>query len=190
MNANVILEHNAKAFRFLRTLSLFHFLLLATLFCHGQSRQLSPGDKVTKIGLVDHSKIRNSYTAFTKAKESLAKQHVTNTQLYTSSLQELQKMEEKALSLDMATGGANQEKIKQDFVVQKAALLKKYKSQQEELNLQRMNMTKAYEQKILEVINSVISQRGFTDIKPLLPNDKDQKGENITDLIIEKLNKI
>ena len=189
MNVNLSLFRKAITTKSLLFFLFCNFFLLAFNNSFSQKRQLSPSDKVTKIGLVDHSKIRNSYIAFVKSKDSLAKQHQTTTSTYTSSLRDLQKQEENKLNIDISKGGNNQEKIKQDYAAQKAALLKSYNNQQHGLNLRRMNITNEYEQKILIVINSVIVQKGFTEIKQLLINDKDQNGEDITDLIIEKLNK-
>jgi Skp family chaperone for outer membrane proteins len=155
---------------------------------YGQKRQLSPATQISKIGFVDHSKVRSSYTAFQKSKDSIAKLHTTNTATYNISLSDLQKKEEKALSLDMSKGGKNQDKIKQEYAAQKEILLKNYQKQQQELNVLRISITGVHETRILEVMNTVISQKGFTDVKPFIKGDKDQKGEDITETVIEKLN--
>ena len=172
-----------------RVVFLSGFLLFTFIGAYAQKKQLSPTVNIVKIGLVDHSKIRSSYHAFVKAKENLARQHVSNSNAYTTSLDEVQKKEERELKEDLSRGGNNQEKIKQDYTAQKVALLKSYKTQQEVLNLQRINLTKEYEQNILTVIGSVASEKGLTDVKPLFKEDKEQMGEDITDLIIAKLNK-
>ncbi len=47
---------------------------------------------------------------------------------------------------------------------------------------------KEYEQKITLAIDSVVSEGGFTDVKPLNKDTAIQNGANITDLVLKKLN--
>ncbi|MBX9784092.1 MAG: OmpH family outer membrane protein [Chitinophagaceae bacterium] len=167
--------------------ALFFFIAIS---CPAQKKQLSASDKVSiKIGLIDHSKLRNNYRAFVKAKENLALQNANNTKEYSTSLKQLETKTEKELKQDSIRGGNNREKINQDFLLQKTVLFNDYKAKQEQLNKQRIKIAEEHERKINIAISNVLSELGFTDIKPMTKDDKEQKGEDITDLILAQLNK-
>ena len=57
------------------------------------------------------------------------------------------------------------------------------------MNAERTVIMKKYEQKIVLAIDAVVSEKGFTNVVPLSDKLIEQDGTNITDTILEKLNK-
>ena len=178
--------------RILRT-AVYLILILNVLFLlphkgWSQKRQLTASNKAVKIGYIDHSTVRKQFIAFAAAKERIAKEHLAEKRSLEQSIQLLNQQTKEQLRLDSLSGGQNQLQILNAADAKKSQLQSSFKDAQKRRHEERNILMQNYEKKIVSAIDAVISEGGFTEIKPFDPNATGQRGINITDLVLKKLN--
>lgn len=153
-----------------------------------QKKQLTPSDKVTRIGYLDHSALRKEYKAYHAAKEKLAKEHAAEKKTYEESLKLLDKQTAQKLKKDSLSGGKNRQQLLNESETKRQQLARSYQAQLKKRNEEKLNISKEYEKKIILAIEAVVNEGGFTDIKPLSKDSSSVNGLNVTDLVLKKLN--
>ena len=144
-------------------------------------------DASSKIALVDHSRIRNEYKAFCLAKTTMSNAHIAKKKAFDNSIKDLDAQEKFQLKADAKKGSKNKDLIIRRHAARKAQLIKTYKAEQKKMNESSKAQLRAYENKIVAVIEIVVSRGGFTEVKAL-KNGETRSGIDITIMILEKLN--
>lgn len=176
----------------------FHFplqilLLLSAVFvlpdeAISQKRQLTPSDTVSKVAFIDHSRLRKEYKAFSEAMKELSKENDSKKKTFDESLKVLENQTSKQLKSDSLKGGKDYEKISSQASVKRKETTTIYQADLKKRFQGRNILFKEYERKIVLAIESVVSEGGFTEVKPFIKEPFEKRGTNITDQILKKLN--
>lgn len=154
--------------RLLFPLALLFFSLLSAspVFAQGQAKQPTLSDKVTKIAYVDHARLRGEYRALKAAREKARAEWQASEQGHQKQLAGLSTKNE-----------AGREALEQN-----------QQERRRQLHQKRVAALQAHERRITETIGETVSQGGFTDVKPLEKGGALSQGQDITDLVLKKLN--
>ena len=153
-----------------------------------QKKQLTASDKVIKIGLIDHSRLRKEFKAFDSARISMAKVNKSKKVSFEQALQLIEQQAKDQLKRDSLSGGKKREQVISLFDSKRSALINDYQSDQKKRIEDRIALMREYERQITVAIDKVVSEGGFTDVRPLGKDSTNSKGVNITELILKKLN--
>jgi len=153
-----------------------------------QKKQLTPSDKVVKIAYIDHSRIRREYKAFSELIITMSNANAERKKLYAESLQVLKKQVAKKIKSDSLDGEKNKEKIISQFAEKEQVITNTYQVYVAEKFQERAKLLQEYEVKIAVAIGAIVSEDGFTDVKPIETKTIQLSGADITDLILKKLN--
>lgn len=168
--------------------------LTATLLCllpkqiWSQKRQLSPSAKVSKIAFIDQSRLRKDYKAFSNAKEKIAKDNEFDNKAFDRDLKLLEEQTKNQLRLDSLSGGANHTNIINQATAKRNEIVNNHQLNQKKRNQERIALMQDFERKIVLAIEATVSEGGFTDVQALGKEPPVQRGINVTDLILKKLN--
>ena len=147
----------------LALLLLLFFLSPAWTCAQSPAKQPTPSDKVTRIAYVDHGRLRLECKGLIAARQEAKAAWQTSEQDHRKQLAGLDKAERQALEQ------SQQERRRQ-------------------LHLRRVAALQAQERRIVEAIGEVVSLGGFTDVRPLEKASLPDQGQDITDLVLQKLN--
>lgn len=125
-----------------------------------QKRQLTASDKINKVAVIDHSRLRKEYKEFAVSKEKLAKEN---------------KSEKEKFEKELPSGNRTE-------------ITNKYQMNQKKRNQDRIAITQEYELKINAAIAAIVSEGGFTEVKSLVKDSSVNRRIDITDLVLKKLN--
>lgn len=172
----------------------FQLLLLAgcLLFlpreASAQKKQLTPSDKVKKIALVDHSRLRKEYKGLADALQKLSHEGRARQKAFDESLGSLAEQERKQLKADSVRGGKKQGKIASDISARRSTLMSAYLSAMKRKNEEKINLMREYERKITLAIDAVVAEGGFTEVRQATKETPKERSVDVTDLILKKLN--
>jgi len=173
-------------------LTLSGLTMLAAFLCplhvSGQKKQLTPSGKVEKIAFIDHIRLRKEYHAFATAKKQLATEGETENKSLTKELSQIDFQAKDQLKRDSLHGSKKQQQIIDNTSLKKTELYNQFQSSQHLRTQKRLALMKEYETKITTAISAVVAEGGYTDVKPLDKNTTNERGTNITDLVLKKLN--
>jgi chemotaxis response regulator CheB len=141
----------------------------------------------SKIALVDHSRVRNQYKAYCAAKVKMSNAMAAKKKSRDQSIKDLEAEKIKELKADAKKGGKNKQHIINKFESQKAKIKTRYNREQKEISENNKAQMRAYDNKINAVIAILVSQGGFTEVKPY-KTSLSQYGVDITSMVLEKLN--
>lgn len=166
------------------------FLMMALLPHSGwsQKRQLNASDTVKKIAYIDHSQLRKEYKAFGKALIEMSNTNAVKKKLHETFLKDLETATAKRLKADSIKGGKDRELIKERAANERTTKVNAYQTDLKMRHDERSKLIREYEQKIALAIDAVVTEGGFTEVKPLEKEPFKIRGKNVTDLILKKLN--
>lgn len=169
-------------------LFLISFLLLIPDSVYSQKKQLVPSNKVEKIAFIDHSRVRKEYKEFNTAKDKLAKDNEAKRKSFEQSLKILEQHTKEQLNIDSLSGGRAREQIISEAASKRLVIVNNFQSEQKIRNDEKVSLSRHYEQKIITAIESIIIEKGITDVKSLVKQSAETRRMDITDLILEQLN--
>jgi hypothetical protein len=152
-----------------------------------QKSQIASNNEISKIALVDYSRVRNEYRSFRLAKEMILKSQSEKEKLFRWSVAQLEAQKKTDLKTDAKKGGTNKKTITEKSDAKKAQITAKYNAEQKRLSQNMKAQMQAYENKIIVVTQILVSRDGFTELKAIRTGES-QKGIDITRMILEKLN--
>jgi Skp family chaperone for outer membrane proteins len=154
----------------------------------GQKKQLTALGPVVKIAYIDQAALRKGYKAFESAKAKIANDNIQEKNSFDQSLHVLDQQTKDLLKQDSATRGKKKDEIIRNASSKRSELTATFQTNQKNRNVERISMMKQYEQKITAAIDRVVSESGFTEVKPLEKGTVIQNGKDITTLVLQKLN--
>lgn len=163
------------------------FLWISTS-ASAQKRALAPSGKVVKVGFVDHKRLRAGYNDFANFRQNTAKASDSAKVVFDQVLQTLEQQARAQLREDSLGGGRRRDRILRLAEEKRQALTSSYRADQKNRVEERLVLIQAFEQKIQLVIDRVVTEGGFTDVRPLNSDGFRPRGADITDLILKKLN--
>lgn len=153
-----------------------------------QKKQLVAVNKVEKIAFVDPARLRRDCQAFKSARERLSQQWYTMKAAYELEVKNHDAAIQEQLRLDSLTGMNKHNQIIKEAQSKKGILLRVYQAQQKKLHQEQLAVMDEYERKITLAIDEVVSKGGYTEVKAFIKNGVTDKGTDITDSILKKLN--
>ena len=150
-------------------LNYWSLFLIALLFisnpplAYSQTQQTGPNDKAVKVAYVNHSLLR---------KESMA----------------LRAVQEKTRTAWQAAERGHQQQMVNQAESGRKALEHSQLQRRRQLQEEGIAAIKAQEERIIEAIGEVASEGGFTDVRPLASGALPLNGQDITQLVLRKLN--
>ncbi len=151
--------------------------------------QLTASDKVTKVAYIDHSRLRKEFKEFAAARQKLAEENVADKKSMEQALQLLDKQTKDQLAQDSLNGGGGRAQIMSQDSSRRSEIIQKNQLAQAKRNRDRIAVMQEYERKINAAVDAVVTEGGFTDIRPLVQDQPERKrGIEITDLLLKKLN--
>jgi hypothetical protein len=161
-------------------------ILLAAPPLWSQQTQFA-SESPSKTALVDQYRVRKDYKALYNAREKMVELHLAAKRSFDTAIKELDDEREQRLSEDAKTGGRNRGTILKEAAAKRSQLTSTYYAQQKSINENMTAQMRAYENKISAVIEILVAQGGFKEVKALKAGEN-QKGIDITSLVLEKLN--
>lgn len=171
--------------------NLLYLFIIGLLLPHNtqaQKRELQPSNKVQKVAFIDHSRLRREFKTLTLARETSRQKWMASKKDLDNSLQAQESQARQLLKQDSLSKGKKKALIMQESDQKKQLLLSNYQLSQKKMFQDRSALLQECERKITLAIGQVVSEGGFTEIKPLPEEKNSQKGIDITDLILKKLN--
>jgi Skp family chaperone for outer membrane proteins len=155
---------------------------------HAQKKQLSPSAKVVKIAYLDPSLLRKNYRAFYDARTKLTTENDAEKKAYEKSMKALDEQTAKLLKKDSVSRDNKRIQIINDAASKRAKLSLDFEAGQSKRNDERLALISKYEKEIVLAIDKVVTEGGYTDVRPIVKGTVTQDGTNITDKVLSKLN--
>ncbi|HEX6431128.1 MAG TPA: OmpH family outer membrane protein [Niastella sp.] len=149
-------------------------------------QKLTPVD-YQKVAFVDAARVRKEFITYEAAKEKMHQQTVEKSKAYEAATQELDKQTKEQLKKDSAQKLHQKQLITDKATVKRTELRNEFFAAIKKRNAERTALTKTYEDKIREAINTIVREGAFTEIKW----SKDSAGPTLTDItdqVLQKLN--
>lgn len=140
-----------------------------------------------KVAFVDAARVRKEFVAFESEKEKMQQQTLEKWKAYDKATQELDKQTKEQLKKDSAQKKHQKQFIEDKASVKRSELHKQFSVDMKERVAEKTALTKKYEDKIREVISTIVREGAFTEIKW----SKDGASPNFTDItdqVLQKLN--
>ena len=150
-------------------------------------KPLTPSTKVTRVGLVDYVRLHKEYNALKSLHESGYRNWQNVKEKYDQAMKAQDNETKLQLKKDSGQAGKRQSLI-QESERRRQLLFDNYQQEQKKLHTDRSTLLLEHEKKIQLAIGQVVSEGGFTDVRPLDKNTPAGSGTDITDLVLKKLN--
>jgi Skp family chaperone for outer membrane proteins len=151
-------------------------------------KPLTPSTKVTRIGLIDYVRLHKEYNALKSLHESGYRNWQNVKEKYDQAVKAQDNETNQQLKQDSGQAGKRRSLIQQESERRRRLLFDNYQLEQKKLHTDRSALLLEHEKKIQLAIGQVVSEGGFTDVKPLDKNTPAGSGTDITDLVLKKLN--
>lgn len=188
----VTLRFEQNAMRFDRLTLIVCFLCLfffSSFNAFSQGRTLSPSTKVSKIALIDQSKLRKGYRAYGEVISNGRNDKKLQQEGYEAMLESIELQTKKQLKEDSLQGGQNRNGILTAAANKRNEARQKFEAGLKKLFNNRVLLLQELEKKITLAIDQVVAEGGYTDIQAVSQAPTaEKKGTDITALILKKLN--
>jgi Skp family chaperone for outer membrane proteins len=150
--------------------------------------QTRPAKAPEHIAYLDHSKVRKDFLAYAAAKSVQMKKLADLKIKQDSRLQAQQQTFRELIAADSLSGGKARKELEAENAKKLAELETQLMTEKKQIQEENVAVMKSFEKKIVEAIGAVVREKGFTDVKPIGKDIPADNKDDITALVLKKLN--
>lgn len=164
------------------------FLAVTPFFALAQN-QPSPSVEVVKVAYVNYNSLYKNYTLLDQSNSKWRQEWNKTNVRFKNEWHEIEDDLQKQLKADSLAGGKQREKLLKEAEAKRDSLRASYKNDTNHILNQRSQQVQRYQENIQLALDETVFKGGYTEVKN---RDKDtpiKKGNDITDILLQQLNK-